>query len=367
MKLLIAFINFIKISSNIKKNYNIVFYSENKNYFVLFDDIIVNLLKENNISIIYISSELNDQGLKIINKNFFSYYLGRGNFFAWIVKNLNADLLITSTPDLGTSKFEKSSKIKHYIYIQHSLISLHKGYLKNSFKYFDTVFCCGQHHKKELLKIIKYHKYENINTLEHGYPIIEKLIDTKQSYQKKHNENIILIAPTWGNREVFQNEYMQIIEKLLNKKYKVIFRPHPEMIRKDFDILKLYQVNFSNNKNFCIEYDISSKKSFFKCDYLISDWSGAALEYILLFKKSVIFLDINEKIRNKLYNEINITSFEDYIRKSYGIIVKKNNIKDILNFIYNKNYNFKLNDYLYFDHNIKSYHRALKYIKKLIK
>ena len=59
-----------------------------------------------------------------------------------------------TTPDIGTYHL-KSIYDTHYIYIPHSLVSLHMSYGSNALDAFDTVFCTGEYQVKELKEIEK--------------------------------------------------------------------------------------------------------------------------------------------------------------------------------------------------------------------
>ena len=55
---------------------------------------------------------------------------------------------------------------------------------------------------------------------------------------------------------------------------------------------------------------------------MISDWSGAALDYAFGLNKPVFFLDIPRKINNPNYKDIGIEPFECYIRNIVGTIIQ---------------------------------------------
>ena len=72
---------------------------------------------------------------------------------------------------------------------------------------------------------------------------------------------------------------------------------------------------------FTFDESISSLDSFYQSDLMISDWSGAALEYSFGLSKPVIFLDLPKKINNPKYKEINIIPLEISVRENIGVIV----------------------------------------------
>ena len=63
---------------------------------------------------------------------------------------------------------------------------------------------------------------------------------------------------------------------------------------------------------------------------MISDWSGAALEYSFGLNKPVIFLDLPKKINNPRYKEINVVPLEASVREDIGVIVSIENLTSSL-------------------------------------
>lgn len=63
---------------------------------------------------------------------------------------------------------------------------------------------------------------------------------------------------------------------------------------------------------------------------MITDWSGAALEYSFGLNKPVIFLDLPKKINNPFYEEINIIPLEVSIRNEIGIVASIEQITSLL-------------------------------------
>ena len=62
---------------------------------------------------------------------------------------------------------------------------------------------------------------------------------------------------------------------------------------------------------------------------MVSDWSGAAIEYAFGLKKPVLFIDVPLKINNQKYQEINIEPIEISIRDEVGKIIGLDEIKNI--------------------------------------
>ena len=70
---------------------------------------------------------------------------------------LEADMVVMTTPDLDKYYLKKSimKKDVEYVYIPHALMSMHMGMKEGSLDAFDTVFCAGEHIKREVEATVK--------------------------------------------------------------------------------------------------------------------------------------------------------------------------------------------------------------------
>ena len=78
-----------------------------------------------------------------------------------------------------------------------------------------------------------------------------------------------------------------------------------------------------------MDTDVNSNNSLFSSDIMISDWSGAALEYAFALKRPVLFIDIPRKINNPNYEELRLEPLEVTIRDEIGSISSPKNLDGI--------------------------------------
>ena len=116
----------------------------------------------------------------------------------------------------------------------------------------------------------------------------------------------------------------KLVDELIVNKYKVTLRPHPQTIKLSKNKINLILGKYKKNKMFVYEKDVDGLDSFYNSDMMISDWSGAAIEYAFGLNKPVLFLDILKKINNPDYKEIDIEPFEVSIREKIGTIISSN-------------------------------------------
>ena len=307
----------------------IVIFTENNNYSFFFKEIVDKLLI-NNIPLTIISSDNNDIFSKYKNENLNIFIIESFFLLQYFFSNIKCENFIMTTPDLGNGIINKSPFTKNYLYIFHSLISTTVAYKKNAFKNYDSFFCPSKIHKKELEEFFLNEKKKKY-FFEIGYPKIKELKNYKPVNIDKKNK--ILIAPTWGSDSAInKKEIFLLIEKLLEKKYFIIFRPHPMSFEKDKNSIKNIINKYKNHQSFKLSSDKDNLEVFFNCEFLITDWSGSAIEFSLAFQKPSIFLDTDQRIRNKDIKKgdtILDTTFENICRSEIGIILKSKDFGEI--------------------------------------
>ena len=241
-------------------------------------------------------------------------------FLLLILSIIECENLILTTPDFGKSKKLKISKrCKKVIYIFHSAVSSSMIYNEGAFDGYDYACCVGDHHFLELSERYSEKKQSN-HLVKFGYPYLDYLmVNTEKNNFEK---NLILIAPTWYPEypDYYESIYKPIIEDLLENKFKVIFRPHPEYLKRFSNNFYDFKQNFSSNQNFEANDDDENLQIMQKSNFLITDWSGIAFEYAYTFLRPVIFVEGPKKILNKNYTKFKNSPIEITDREELGEI-----------------------------------------------
>jgi len=144
-----------------------------------------------------------------------------------------------------------------------------------------------------------------------------------------HNKKQVLLAPSWGKNALLENHGHQIVKILLDNGYDVIVRTHPVTINKESRLINSLKEDFKNNPNFILETDTRSFNSLYFSQFLISDWSGIALEYAFSLERPVLFVDVPKKINNPNYEKISYLPIEVSLRKKLGDIVSTQQLEKI--------------------------------------
>ena len=329
--------NELKKFEDLKQNErDIVFYSENENSMLIFKSLISELTNKHNLNICYVTSSKDESILKKPNNKIKSFFIGDGVVRTKFFLNLKAKILIMTMPDLETFHIKKSKVYPvHYVYLFHSMVSTHLIYRRSAFEHFDSIFCVGNYQLDEIRSTEKLYDLKPKNLIRYGYGHLDNLLEkySKRIRLPKNNENKlhILLAPSWSDDGLFENFGEKVIDILLREGYKVTFRPHPMTQKKSKKKIDRMTEKFSKNESFLLEQNISNFDSFLFSDIMITDWSGAALEFAFAFEKPVLFIDVPKKINNPEYEKIPQVPIEVSIREKIGKIILPTDLELIPN------------------------------------
>ncbi len=310
---------------------NLVFYSEGPAYWPHFRPIIEQLTSALKYPLVYLSSSKEDPGLAHQSPLVKPFYIGAGGPRKMLFSNLEADVMVMTMPDLDNLSIEKSKKCKCYAYVFHSPVSTHMVYLDGAFDHYDAIFCVGPHHEQEIRKREALLGLNKKELIAHGYGRLDDIIASApaQSSKSRAEKTKVLVAPSWGPDGVFETIGEDLIRILLDTGFDVVARPHPQTMRLSGKAVKKWATAFSGNENFTLETDMSAKQSFYEADVMISDWSGAALDFAFGLLKPVIFIDTPRKVRNAGYGDLGVEPLEVSIRSRISEIIAPENLNKL--------------------------------------
>jgi len=226
-------------------------------------------------------------------------------------------------PDIEQYQVKRSSYPVHYVYVQHSLVSLHMVYRPGAFDHYDTVFCAGPHHVAELRALEANAGLAAKAVFEHGYSRLDAIrreAATRSPVSSSADDaRHVLFAPSWGETGIIESGLGQtLVADLIADGHQVTLRPHPQTIRFWGPKVDAICVEHANNPRFTFEANVDGQESLQQSDLMISDWSGAALEYAFGLNKPVVFVDVPRKVNNPDYEQIPLTPLEVSIRSQIG-------------------------------------------------
>tara|TARA_B100000886_G_scaffold340453_1_gene310107 strand:+ start:4030 stop:5139 length:1110 start_codon:yes stop_codon:yes gene_type:complete len=312
----------------LKEKFDLIIFSEGEHYQKIYYDIIKKL--KSKIKILYLtidkSERLDLDNIKFIN-------IGSGLKRQLYLNLLSGKIFLTTTPDIGNNEILISKKISKYFYIFHSAASTHKLYNENAFDNFDVIMANGNYQINELKNLEVANSSKRKSFLKTGYVYFDYLYQNKS----KEMNNKILIAPSWNNNKnnFTSNICENLISNLLSNDYQVIFRPHPEQIKREADLIKKIKFLFKENKNFDLDTERSNLNSLNQSKMLITDNSAIAIEFLLILKKPVLYMNYQDKLNNFNHNKINNEKLEDTVKSKFGfsLNLERKNFNNINNLI----------------------------------
>ena len=313
---------------------SIVFYAENKaskNHFKL---LISELTEKMNLQICYVTSVKDDPIFETKNENIKPFYIGDGAARTKFFLTLKAKILIMDMPDLETFHIKRSKVYPvHYVYLFHSMFSIHSYLRKGAIDNYDTIFCVGPHHVKEIIETEKTYGLKPKILVKYGFGRLDTLLDERKKFDKTNSDNLVLITPSYGKNNLLEACGLNLIDILLKSNFKVLLRPHFRILKESPKLINRIIKKFENNPNFFFEEGIISKELFQNSLCLISDWSGISFEYAFTFNRHVIFIDVPKKILNPNYKDIDLEPIEISIREKIGKIFSPDDLEKIPIFI----------------------------------
>ena len=303
-------------------NKHLVFHSEESGFYKYYRGVIEYILKNTNIAVHYITNDPNDQVFEIAKTQpaLKPYYITEKKLITLMMK-LDCDVMVMTMPDLENFHIKRSYVRKdiEYIYIQHGIGSINLTLRKGSEDHYDTVFCCGEHHERELRQMEELDNTPRKKLVEWGYCLLDDMIRDYEAMDKpEHAKPVILIAPSWQEGNIVDSCLDDILAGLSGKGYHVVVRPHPQHIRHKRAYMEALAEKFRSDPDVEIQLDFSSDSTVFGADVLISDWSSIAFEFAYTTLKPVLFINTPMKVMNPDYDKIAEVPIDIAVRNEIG-------------------------------------------------
>ena len=318
-------------------NKHLVIYSEKSGFYKYFKGIISELLARSDMVIHYVTNDPDDVIFEVAKKNprIKPYYISLKKTISLMLK-LECDMVVMTTPDLDKYYLKKSMMKKdiEYVYIPHALMSMHMGMKEGSLDAFDTIFCAGEHIKREVKATERVYGLPAKECVEFGYPLVDDLIPLGEAERKTHKttgRKEILIAPTWNEDNILDSCIDTMLERLLCDEYHVTVRPHPEYVKRFGQRMNAPVERWQDKvgEGLTFELDFSSNKSIYSSDLMITDWSGISFEFSFATKRPTLFVNTKMKVLNENWQKIDCTPIEITLRDEIGMSIEKSDVQNI--------------------------------------
>ena len=313
--------------------HDLVFYSEGSGDWPHLGPVIDYLLRNHDRKMSYLTSDAADPGLRIRDERFRAFEIGSGLVRTILFRSIHCRHFIMTLPDLETFHLKRSVHPVHYVYLFHSINSTHTVYRKGAFDAYDTILCVGPHHVDEIRKTESVYGLKAKELVEHGSAKLDTVLGQfkeRLAVSKTDTTREVLVAPSWGECSLIEQPVgVALIDTLLRAGFRTVLRLHPMTVRRFPKLVPDLRAKYRDEALFRVEEDMNATESWMRSDAMVSDWSGAAIEYSFSLQKPVIYINTTQKISNPEWQRIGAPSFEDQIRFEVGHVVEPSAIATV--------------------------------------
>jgi len=308
----------------------IVVFSESRQDWHHHATIVAELTGRLDRKICYVASDPDDPGLHQGNPNMLPFCIGDGFFRILFFQTLQADVMLTQLLDLDNKDLKRSVHPVHYIYMFHSLISAHMADNDDSFDHYDTILCAGPHQEREIRKREELQKLPAKQLVPHGYHRVEQLMaEGRAAPERTSDQDVhVLLAPSWGDQTILNLFGAELIGILLDAGYRVTLRPHFQTRWNTPGVIDDIIARYGQHPRFGLVEEMAESDSLYDSHVMITDWSGAGMDYGLGLEKPVLYIDVPPKSRNAAWQSLGIEPIESFIRARIGAVLAPERISD---------------------------------------
>jgi len=318
-----------RFSSLPRERKKIVFYSESGQDWHHFAPVINYLTHEMGEQVIYLTSDLDDLGLRLDNPRLLGYCIGSGLIRTICFQWLEATTLTMTMVDFNKLQLKRSVNPVKYAFMFHSLISTHMADHADSYDDFDAILCAGPHQTREVRGREKMLGLKHKQLFEHGYHRLEDLMaNRRDAPQWSSDEQIhVLLAPSWGEQTILNICGLELVDVLLAAGFRVTLRPHYQTRWMTPDMIDQIDEKYRDHPQFTLMEQMGESDSLYDSHVMITDWSGAGMDYGLGLEKPVLYIDVPAKARNDWWPELDMEPFESFIRNKIGAVVAPDSLQ----------------------------------------
>jgi len=294
------------------------------------------ILANSNLTIHYVTNDENDAVFEMNHPNFVPYFITHKKTIS-LMLHVDCKMFVSTVPDLQTFHLKRSVANPNieYIHVFHAPVSSFVQYRERAFDYFDTIFCVGEHHIKEIRRREEIAKLKPRKLVKTGYGMYDLLLAAAQNEKiTKGEKPRILIAPSWQAHNILETCIDDVLNNIAGQGFEILVRPHPQFVMlfpEKMAELKAKFDNFVKGGELVFEDDFKNSASTYSSDLLITDWSGIAYEFAYCTNKPCVFINTPQKIMNRNYKRYGFEPMEVEIRSKVGVSVDVNRIcEDLL-------------------------------------
>ncbi|NND54956.1 MAG: CDP-glycerol--glycerophosphate glycerophosphotransferase [Gammaproteobacteria bacterium] len=279
----------------------------------------------------YLTSDPDDPGLSADNELLRAFCIGNGLIRTICFQFLDAGVMLMTMVDFNKLQLKRSVNPVRYAFMFHSLISVHMADHADSYDDYDAVLCAGPHQMRELRKREAMLGQAPKQLFEHGYERLETLLAERRDPPPASSDAAthVLLAPSWGDETILNVCGDELVDVLIAAGFRVTLRPHYQTRWNTPEVIDRIVAKHRSNPQFSLIEQMGESDSLYDSHVMITDWSGAGMDYGMGLEKPVLYIDVPPKARNDWWPELGIEPFEMYVRDKIGRIASPDELAGV--------------------------------------
>jgi len=300
----------------------VAFYAEGAGDWAHLGDI-VSALRARGCAPVLLTSSLDDPVLSAGDGR--AFFIGSGGAREALFRSIDSRVFAMTLPDLETFFLKRSAKPVHYVYVFHSIASMHRVYREHAFDAYDTVLCVGPHHEREIRRAEELYGAKKKRLVAHGYARLDRLVRELAGRTPPPplpgGALRVLVAPTWGESSLLAHDPDTLFRSLLDAGHRVTLRLHPMTKRHEPALAARFLGTFGPTGRFEVDPVTEATQSLLDADIMVSDWSGSILEYAFSRLRPALSIATPPKTHNPHWADFGLPCLEEEIREKIGALL----------------------------------------------
>lgn len=273
---------------NDDKKIPVAIFSDDKRYWKIFEPV-CRELNERGMEVFYLTQSEDDPGLASKLPNVKAEYIGRDNKAFARLNYIKATILLSTTPGLDTYQWKRSPDVDWYVHILHAPTEV-VTYRMFGLDYYDAILLSGDYQARDIRNLEHLRNLPEKELVQIGIPFMDEMAARlAQEPSVPDHSRTVLLAPSWGKSAILSVYGGSIIEALLNTGYHLVIRPHPQSFSSEKELLEDLMARYPASEQLEWNRDTDNYQVLRRVDILISDFSGVAFDFALVYDKPIIY------------------------------------------------------------------------------
>ncbi len=272
------------------KKIPLVIYSDHKRYWNIFEPI-CDELERQEIDAVFMTQSEDDPAFSKVYDHINTEFIGEGGKGFARLNNLNAKVVLSTTPSLDVFQWKRSKNVNYYVHIAHMPNDI-SAYRMFGLDYYDAILLSGEYQGEQIRKLEELRNLPEKDIEYVGLPYMDVMLDRVKKVEKlKEHEITVIVAPTWGASGLLSKYGSELLDELIDTGYKIVIRPHPQSFTAEKEMIEELQKKYPDSDQISWNRDTDNFNVLYNSDIMISDFSGVIFDYSLVFDKPVIYTE----------------------------------------------------------------------------